>query len=612
MCGISGFFSDAPVVREADEPVLLRMQEALRHRGPDGNGIAFVKHAAFAHNRLAIIDPAAGVQPLSDASGAVTIVFNGEIYNYRELRSRYPHFAYRTNSDTEVIVSVFMNEGIEGLTQLRGMFAIALWDARANKGWLLRDPVGIKPLFFCMADNRLYFGSEAKALLVGGALKPSLDVGSLHQLMNFRYVTGDASLFSQISQVPPGQILEWQPGSGTRRWTPSWNSQSGLSTTEAFTQAVSRHLVADVKVGCFLSGGIDSALIAAVACRQEKIETFTLDVGDDPLERQNAAETAALLGLPNTAFDFSLNDVVGFHQSLVKHLEAPKVNAVQSAILSEHAVRHTKVALSGLGGDELFLGYNAHRILWAAQSADRMMPFGMNRWLAGVFGGLVDDGIPWGERTRAVEMLRAMPNWGAVYGILRNVWDSPAMRRAVYGPRMLDANPPASFEWLSKHFPSGVGGVQAAREFEFRNKMVNDLLWNEDRVSMRVGLEVRVPFLDWDLVATCNRKSVRELMPMGRAKHALKSLARGIVPEPVLRRQKSGFQLDVVDASGSTLAPLFDAYLSDEAVHRHGLFSMSFVQEVMKHRGDRRWRWHFFLLYLMAQAHIFMDEYELS
>ncbi len=612
MCGISGFFSAEPAQRAADEATLLRMQAALAHRGPDGSGTRLMSHAAFAHNRLAIIDPSAGVQPLSDAGDAVTIVFNGEIYNYRELRAKYRDFAYRTQSDTEVIVAIYMRDGIEGLSQMRGMFALAMWDARIRTGWLLRDPVGIKPLFLLNNGRHLYFASEAKAILAGRGAKPELDRSALHQVLNFRYLPGDASLFRGITQLPPGKAIEWSPAGATKIFSPAWPSSDDTHIGDAFAQAVSRHLVADVGVGCFLSGGIDSAMIAAVAAREMPISTFTLDVGDDPMERRNAAETAALLGLPNTSFDFSIPDVVSLHQSLVRHLEVPKVNAVQSAVLAGFAVKHTKVALSGLGGDEIFLGYNAHRIMWAAQWAGRFSPLGANRVIARLVGPLLQDGVPWSERTRAVAMLAAIPGWSDVYGILRNVWDSPAMRRRIYSERMLDASLDSSFRWLREQFPATVGGVEAMRRFEFQNKMVNDLLWNEDRVSMRVGLEVRVPFLDWDLVGAAGRRSAAELMPFGRAKYQLKRIARGLLPHQVVRRRKSGFQIDVVGASATTLAPLFDRYLNDDVVKRHDLFSVVFIREVLSHRHDRRWRWHFFLLYLMAQTHILMDEYGMS
>lgn len=612
MCGISGFFSVEPVVQDSEEAGLIRMRAALAHRGPDGSGVRYMRHAAFAHNRLAIIDPAAGVQPLTDPAGLVTIVFNGEIYNYRELRTRYAGFDYRTQSDTEVIVAIYMRDGIDGLVQLRGMFAIALWDARSSTGWLIRDPVGIKPLFVLESSRRLYFASEAKAILAGRASKPRLNMGALHQLLNFRYLTGDDSLFEDIHQVPPGQVIEWQADGRMRRWTPSWPSSGQPGIRDAFSQAVSRHLVADVDVGCFLSGGIDSAMIASQASRSMSIQTFTLNAGDDPRESSNAAETAALLGLPNTVFEFAMPDVVAFHKSLVKHLEVPKVNAVQSAILAEHTARHSKVALSGLGGDEIFLGYNAHRIMWAAKWAGRFTPMGSNRFAARLLSTFMEDQIPWGERTRALTMLAAIPGWSRVYGVLRNVWDSPAMRRQVYADRMLDSRMGDSFEWLGTQFPEGAGGVEGMREFEFRHKMVNDLLWNEDRVSMRAGLEVRVPFLDWDLVGACRALSARELMPQGRTKYLLKKMAQEMLPESVVRRPKSGFQIDVVGASESTLAPLFDAYLSEEVVKHHGLFNPAFIADVRSHRHDRRWRWHYFLLYLMAQTHILMDEYEFS
>lgn len=608
MCGIGGFFSDRPIDARAGAEASTRMQTALGHRGPDSRGLQLYGHAALVHTRLAIIDPEGGQQPLHSASGRTCVVFNGAIYNHRELRARLPAYPFRTRSDTEVIVALYESEGVQGWRRLRGMFAFALWDAATGRGFLARDPLGIKPLFYREQGGVLAFASEAKGILAHGGTA-ALDLGALHRLLNFRYVTGEDSLFSGIGQLAPGMVLSWDAGGSSQQLLAPLAESEPAGLAAAVETAVQRHLVADVPVGCFLSGGIDSALVARLAAPHTALTSYTLGVGDDPLEAANAAATAGWLGIPNHYRAFALSDPIAAHRQMAYHLETPKVNALQGMMLAEFTAAHVKVALSGLGGDELFYGYNAHQIMWLMQQAGRLLPGSSNRLLASVLETVRTQSIAWSEPERALAMLGAAPDWARVYGILRNVWDSPGLRRSVYGERLLDANPPDCFDWLEARFPAQADAAQAMAEFEFRNKLVNDLLWQEDRMSMRVGLETRVPFLDWDLARHARALPRRELMPWGRKKRALKRYAASVLPADILKRRKSGFQMDIVGASQTLLKPVFDEYLSEERIARHRLFNADFVRTVRAQPPRKGLRWHVFLLYLMAQTHLFLETF---
>ena len=609
MCGISGFFSVVPINPMQERACLERMRRSLLHRGPDGGGTKIFDHASLVHNRLAIIDLNGGAQPMSNAGGDVAIVFNGEIYNYRELREHYGSYPFMTQSDTEVIIAAYTIDGVAGFAKLQGMFAFALWDVRKKAGLLVRDPVGIKPLFYSLADGRLIFGSEAKAIIAHNNTS-RLDLESLHHLMNFRHVVGDSSLFAGICQVPPGTVISWNRERWQTRPIELTRSEISNSIAEVMQSAVERHLVADVPIGCYLSGGIDSAIVARLASAKSTVTSYTLDVGDDPNECVHAADSARWLRIQNDQQPFRVHDVVSLHRSLIRHLEAPKVNALQSAILAEFASRHVKVALSGLGGDELFYGYNAHRIMWLAQQAKRFAPGNTGSLLANTLQLMLPSHTLWSEPQRAIAMVGAMPKWSRVYGILRNVWDSPDLRRRIYGDRMLDAPLPDSFEWLDQQFPSDSDAAQAMQRFEFRNKMVNDLLWHEDRVSMRVGLEVRVPFLDWELVRYTSDRTREQLMPYGVKKFALKAYAKTILPEHIVNRRKSGFQMNMGTAFDTVLKPVIDEYLSEERITRHRFFNPRFVREVRQNPGQSNRRWHYFMLYLMAQTHMLVEEFD--
>lgn len=606
MCGVAGFFSTTPVDAVAEAGPLRQMQKALAHRGPDGNGMAILNHAALVHSRLAIIDLEGGHQPLKSATGRTCLSFNGEIYNHLELRAGLPNYPFRTHSDTEVISALYETEGVEGWRKLRGMFAFALWDMTSGKGFLARDPVGIKPLFYREEKNRLTFASEAKGILAYSG-NAALDVAALHRLLNFRYVTGNDSLFSGIRQLQPGCVLTWEQGDMTQRYLEPLATRRPDNLDEALNTAIHRHLVADVPLGCFLSGGIDSALLAKLAARDASLTSYTLEVGDDPLEADNATATAKYLGMPNHRKALLLDDPLNTHRTLVHHLESPKVNALQGMMLAEFTAKHVKVALSGLGSDELFYGYNAHQIMWLTQLIARPLPGPVNRLTAAALTSMLSGRIAWGESERALAMLASAPDWGRVYGVLRNVWDSPRLRKLVYGERLLDSNPPDCFDWLESRFPTTGDAVDAMAKFEIENKLVNDLLWQEDRMSMRAGLETRVPFLDWDLMQYVRAMPRDKIMPFGKKKHMLKNYAAHMLPATILKRRKSGFQMDIVTASQTFLKPVFDEFLSAEKIARHRLFNAQFVRSVRTAPPQNGLRWHVFLLYLMAQTHIFLE-----
>jgi asparagine synthase (glutamine-hydrolysing) len=594
------------------------MISAIAHRGPDGQGMRIVDHAALGHARLAIIDIAGGAQPMATAGGDLIVTFNGEIYNYRELRQELSAhgYAFRTDSDTEVILALYAIQGVQGFARLRGMYAIALWDSRRRAGVLARDPLGIKPLFISQrADGTLHFASEAKAILAGEGRRGELDESALHLLMNFRYLPGEGSLFRGIRQIAPGEVVTWQPGHSisTETIAPLLPPNDDRSVLEVFQQSVATHLTADVEVGAYLSGGIDSAAIAASAVGHgyTDLRTFTMDVGDDPREAQHAARTAEILGVRNLPSRCP-EDAAGALPKLIWHLELPKINAFQVSELARHTAQHVKVALSGLGGDELFLGYNMHEILAQARLLSRCVPGALSHTV-GALGADALRGlspVPWSEAERAFRMLMSINCWPRVYGVLRNVWDAPDLRERLYGPRLLDADLPDAFDILENHWPNTKDPVLAAAEFEWRHKMVNDLLWQEDRCSMAASLEARVPFLDVQLAAAVHRLGRKELMPGMKPKAYMRTMLRQILPAEILRRPKSGFQVDAPQFYHRQLKTMAREYLSDKKVRSYGLFNPQFVQSITQNRPRPGLRWHYFILYLMLATHIWIDLFE--
>jgi asparagine synthase (glutamine-hydrolysing) len=493
------------------------------------------------------------------------------------------------------------------------MYAFALWDGRSRKGLLVRDPIGIKPLFFAVdRDGRLRFGSEVKAILACAGDDHPLDETSLHLLMNFRYLPGNRTMFRGVSQLSPGTVLEWNgEGPVNEMPIPDPPVAQDRPVLDALAESVRYHLTADVEVGAYLSGGVDSAMVVALARRSGSIRTFTLDAGDDPAEASNASASAAFLGVENlqVEIDRKPSDTLA---DLIAHLEVPKVNSWQILELARFAARHTKVALSGLGGDELFYGYNAHRIMHWASRLSRLGPAALSSAAGHAVALLARalPGPPWSEGERAGRMLASLGNWPRVYGLLRNVWDDRDRRSWVYGPRMLDADLPDAFETLETLWPHHPDPVTAMADYEWRQKMVNDLLWQEDRCSMAVGLEVRVPFLDLRLRSQVHLLGRERLMPGGKRKGYMHELARPLLGDQILRRPKSGFQVDAASFFSRQLSELADRSLDPASVRSAGLFNPGFIEEIRSRSPRKRLRWHYFMLYLMLGSHLWLDRFE--
>ncbi len=614
MCGITGWFSRGPHATDAAAS-LAAMARRLVHRGPDDLNTLLEAHAALGHTRLSIIDNDGGRQPFTSADGRYVLIYNGEIYNHAALRARLEASGVRfsTRSDTEVLLAVLTHPRLMSLGELRGMYAFALWDRRDRRALLGRDPLGIKPLFYTVSKSGdLVFGSEAKAILarplVGGT---ALAEEQLHLLLNFRYLPGDGTLFKGVQQLPPGALLHWDLEQSARReWIPlpecrpsSRSSLSDGETLQALQASVSAHLVADVPVGVYLSGGIDSACVTALAGR--RLDAYTLAVGDDPDEALNASESARLLGVAHTVESPAFKPENDLH-ALVWHLELPKVNALQGALLARVAAPHVKVALSGLGGDELFLGYNAHRLFSLFMRVPRLAaPFASAA--AGLWSVLSPS--PWTESERALRMV-ASGDAPTVYGLLRNVWDAPSRRRELYGERMLDQQLPDAFDVLRELWPAQASPVESMRDFEWRHKMVNDLLWTEDRVSMASGLEVRVPLVDGALWAHTRALPAQLLMADGQPKAAMRRALASTLPESILQRRKSGFQLDSPAFFDQFLTELADEWLAPATVARYGLFNATFVQRLLALTRTKRHRWHYFLLLKMLLSHLWIGIFE--
>ncbi len=621
MCGIAGVIMSDPAAEHSSEG-LRRMSRVLHHRGPDASGFWEEGGVGLAHRRLSIIDLASGRQPMSGADGRVHLVFNGEIYNYLELRDELEQLGhrFRTHSDTEVLLALYLQYGLEAFPKLNGMFACAFWDQRANRLVLARDRFGKKPLFYHDNGRRLLFGSEIKALLAYGDLQPQINDAALHEYLTHSYGVGDETILSGVKRLPPAHLLILEGGRSIVR--SYWKFRFGAGRTvpreeEALEQvesllraAVKRRLMAEVPLGAFLSGGLDSSVVVALMAglSNRAVRTFTIGFEESEYsELDDARLVARHLGTDHQEIIVRPAglDVL---PKIVWHLDEPfgDSSAVPTYYVCEAARRHVTVALSGDGGDETFAGYARYLQL------DRHLRMGQ---------------VPQWVRTGIVAPLVArlpftMPGWNYLHAVGRHVDGElpltlgiyPYIQSQLYSPefaaRVQAIDPFAKTKAMQREVSAldPVSRYQYADTLEY---LPADILMKVDRMSMANSLEVRSPLLDYTLVEYLATLPVEYKIRNGLGKHLLRRLVTKWLPASVLQKRKQGFAIPKVrwfreDHRQMTADILLDA----RALHR-GYFRPDAVRRLLSHHaaGGRDYsNWIWCLLVLELWFRQFVDQ----
>ncbi len=623
MCGIAGTsgFGDAGLLRA--------MTDTIAHRGPDGEGFycGDSESVYLGNRRLAIQDVPGGTQPMANEDGSVVVVYNGEIYNYPELRELVLARGHtlRTRCDTEVLPHLYEDEGIDFAARLGGIFAFALYDRAKQKLFCVRDQFGVKPLVYAVRGGRLAFGSEAKAVLASGLVAADLDEASLHLSMNVRYVPGHRTFFRDISRVPPGHVLEFSEGQARLSqyasvdWTPDESLSKGdwlEGIRQHYRSAVSRQLISDVPVGVSLSGGIDSSSIVAMLRQTSSgpIKTFSLGFGEPTDETGDARFVAEAFGTEHQ--EVVLREPALAHLGdAIWHTEEPKVNSLQLYLLHRFIGEHVKVVLSGLGGDELFAGYDIYSYLLRARALRGGALGNLTRMLAPALDLAARSAAGLGRpsldlATRKLEWLAASGDGARNYLLLRNAWDfNPALLHRVYTPEFAARlTAPAVRESYDAYFTDGRPLEGQALRAEFATKMVCDLLHNEDTMSMAHGVESRVPLLDLELVRFAAR--IPDDLRFGAGpKGLLKEALTGVLPDRVLHKRKWGFTFDPVEQYHKDLGPVARETLSEGRLAQSGIFNPGFVRAVLAARPHQRLRWHYFMLWQMIGVQTWLDTF---
>jgi len=529
------------------------MTAALRHRGPDGEGVTRLGAATLAHTRLAIIDVAGGDQPLTSEDGEVTAIVNGEIYNHGDLRAELESAGHRfsTRSDSEVVVHAYEEHGPDFVRRLNGMFAFALWDNRSRTLVAARDPFGVKPLYWWTDGRRVALASEVRALMAAGLVQPRVDRVALDHYLACRFVPAPRTLFEGVSKLAPASLLTAREGEAPRissyREGPGppleglEGEELSRQLAERFTDAVERQMMSDVPYGAFLSGGVDSAAIAAAMAQRSHAppSTFTIGFpghGSVLDEREYAAGTARALGTDHHDTAMEQSDFLSELQRCVRHLEEPCGIPSAPALmqLSRFTAQSVKVVLSGQGADEPHGGYGRHQAAAALGLAGRLGPAARPlRAAAGLLAG--------NERARrASRLLGEMRETERLVRLVEITDD--ATRSGLVGTAGTEAA--AERLALAEDVLCDVGDrglVEKALYLDTRMFLPDGLLICADKMSMSASLEQRVPFLDLELMRFVERIPVRERVRVRQGKRAHRAAMARLVPKRVVDRPKHGF-----------------------------------------------------------------------
>ncbi len=601
MCGIAGKVCRHPG-SEPDEAMLRRMADSLSHRGPDDEGILVSGSAGLAFRRLSIIDLAGGHQPMPNTDETIWTVFNGEIYNYRQLRRSLVDkgYTFRTQTDTEVIVHLYDEYGDSFVSHLTGMFGLAIWDSKRRRLLLARDRPGIKPLYYAETPDGLAFGSEIKALLQDPAVSRDVDLAALDRFLSFYYLPGEDTLFRSVKKLEPGHLLVYEDGevATQRYWDLEFDPQPARPLAversellDLLSEVVRDHLIADVPVGLLLSGGVDStAVLSLAADHGTDLSTFTIGFSGENFadERPHARLAADRFGTDHHETSMRDTDFFAALPRYVWHMEEPicEPPAIALYFVAELAAEHVKVVLSGEGGDEAFAGYSNYR---------------NNAWFERIKRAMGP------TRAMAAPLVGALPNLGARLDKYRRRFDmsledyylsrtsSPFTyfnenRDRLFTPAMsAELSDVSTGAVLAGHWAAAAnqGPLNQMLYVDTKTWLPDDLLIKADKMTMAKSLELRVPLLDHRVLEFAARLPASRKLRGVQTKYLLKEALKDKVPTEIRRRKKTGFPVPyerwMSQASTGSLRDL----LLDEAAIGRGYFERREIERILQRNAER-------------------------
>jgi asparagine synthase (glutamine-hydrolysing) len=626
MCGIVGTVNlDA---RAADAGLLARMNEAIRHRGPDEDGAYLKGHVGLAMRRLAIIDLSGGQQPIANEERDCWIVFNGEIYNYRELKAdleRRGH-RFRTDCDTEAIVHAYEEFGRDCPNYLRGMFAFAIWDERKQELFLARDRVGKKPLLYAKTPRSFVFGSEFSALLLHPEVSRDVDRGAIHDYLSFMCVPAPLTAYRDIRKLEPGHSLTLTASGEIkteRYWQPDFSKKLDITEEEAgeralalLREAVRVRLMSEVPLGAFLSGGVDSSAVVALMAEESSGPVKTFSIGfeeQDFSELHHARRVAEHVGAEHHEFVVR-PDAMEVLPTLVEHYGEPYADssAVPTYYVSRETRRHVTVALNGDGGDECFAGYERYAAMRLSESY-RRLPGLLRESVIRQAVSLLPSSELKRSRVRSLKRFLSAASLPPAERYLRwmSVFDGQAKSELYSDEFRRETEGREALRWLAPWFKraNGAGVVDAVLLTDTMTYLPNDLLVKVDIASMAVSLEARSPFLDHHVIEFAASLPERLKLRGLTTKYILKKTLAKLLPQENLKRGKMGFGVPVGHWFRGEMQPFLRENLLSERSARRGLFRHEEVRRMVElhTRGERDYTpqlWTLLMLELWFQRFI--------
>lgn len=604
MCGICGVVSFEPD-DALDNKIIKQMTDSLRHRGPDDEGYYQDTQAALGMRRLSIIDLLTGQQPIANETEKVWVVYNGEIYNFRQLRAELEQrgHVFKTNTDTEIIVHAYEEYGEACVRHFNGMFALAVWDAPNRRLFLARDRVGIKPLYYWVNGNKIVFGSELKALVQHPDVPRRVDPAALDLFLSLEYIPAPRTIYAGICKLLPGHTLVFEPGKLklSQYWDVPYSpiTADEEACTEALAEliqdAVRIRLVSDVPLGAFLSGGIDSSTVVAYMSQfsSEPVQTFSIGFEDDTYNELPYAEAVARRFETDHHFQVLNPNIADLAESLVRHQGEPfaDTSIFPTYLVSKLARDSVKVVLSGDGGDELFAGYDTYL-------AERLYRY--YGWLPSLLRqqmlpSLANRIPPQPAKKGIVNKFKRMVEGGALDPALQHarwmIFLDNEEKRLLYQPELratLDGKFTEAL--LAGYFDQSARFDRLAQQqyVDIKTYLADDILTKVDRMSMAVSLEARVPLLDYRIVEFAMNLPSHMKLNGARTKVILRRVAQSLVPEMVLEKPKQGFSIPMKHWLRSSLKTLMLDLLSPASLQQAGFFNSHTVSAWVQEHLDGR------------------------
>ncbi|PIN86282.1 asparagine synthase (glutamine-hydrolyzing) [Candidatus Woesearchaeota archaeon CG10_big_fil_rev_8_21_14_0_10_44_13] len=625
MCGING------IAGFEDKELIKRMNDAVAHRGPDDSGFFSDRNVCLGHRRLSIIDLSKrGHQPMCNENKDIWIVFNGEIYNFRELKKELDEKGHRfsSDSDTEAIIHLYEEEGIGCVRRLKGIFAFAIYDSKKKIVFIARDQLGVKPLHYAFVDNgsNMLFASEIKSILQCENVRREVNLNGLHKFMNFNYIFGGETLFRGIFKLNPGHCLVYDIKTKKHRIGKYWELKIEKTDhpedyyvgriREGLSESIRMQLVSDVPLGVFLSGGIDSSSIVALMSEFDDIEkpikTYAVGFNEPWDELHDAKRVSDKFGTDHHEI-YVESDVLKHYPEFIWHMDTPKTNISPQFYISKLAKRSVTVALTGLGGDELFAGYRRHKYYYHQEKISAMIPESLGKPFFSAMSRIALSNY----LKRGMIYLANIHDEEKTYTIAAPLLVYEDERDDLYGEGMKKAGLQDFKDMLKPYLSQKTKNDDAdyynqTLKMEIKTYLNDDLLERMDRMSMAHAVEARVPFLDHDFVEfafSIPNKYRRFKLGTTSGKDLLCKAMKGKVPDFVFKKKKVGFNMSPYYWFKAHLREHIKNILTKEAVYRRGLFSYKYVERFLNKKPSENLYYQYQTLWNMMAFEIWHQMY---